>query len=88
MTESSSMDGLPGILGTLFGSLLGNVKEMKIKEIHLEKKCVKECPLTIDDDKKKVKADKSRRICLVEDEDSMLSFLGSHTQEDKKDVLS
>ena len=59
---------------------------MKIKEIHLEKTCVKKCPETLED--KKVSADLSRRICVVESGDSLFSFLSPHDEEEKKDVLS
>lgn len=86
VSEASSMEGLPSILTTLFGSLMGDIKEMKIKEIHIEKTCVKKCPETMDE--KPVKADLSRRICLIEDGNSLFSFLSPHDEEEKKDVLS
>jgi len=46
---------LPNLLSTLFGKLLGDMTNIKMTEIHLEKKCVKKCPEKIND--KKVIAD-------------------------------
>lgn len=50
---------LPTLLSGLFGNLFKELKDVKITEIHMEKKCVKKCPETLHD--KKVIIDYSRR---------------------------
>lgn len=79
VTESNSLDNaqfLPNLLSTLFGKLLGDMGNIKMTEIHMEKKCVKKCPEKSGD--KKVIVDESRKICFAEDKDSPFSFLSPH----------
>lgn len=78
-TESKGFgenNAFPNILTSLLGSLLGGFKDMKVTEIHMEKKCMKECPKEVHN--KPVHVDSSRRFCVVEDSDSPFSFLQPH----------
>ena len=88
-TEKTSADNtkqiLPNLISNLFGDLLKDAK-FKILEIHIERKCVDECPAKIED--KEVVVDKSQRVCRVKKSNLFDGFFNKIKHHEEENILT